>query len=883
MRIFLDWPVTAVTSAMLVAAALPACGDNERLHPGTTQPPPDDPLHVASPEWQDQIIYFVMTDRFSDGDPSNNNQGAGEYDPGDGAKYSGGDLRGIEQKIDYIKGLGATAVWITPPIENQWWDPLVNYGGYHGYWASNFMQVDKHVGSLADYQQLSRALHQSGMYLIQDVVVNHAGNFFSYRGGYDAADPAKFVTINTKAIPGAAPTQPPFDQNDPRNPSHVSAGIYHWTPAISDFQSPVQEKTYQLADLDDLNTQNPVVRDALRRSYAYWIQEVGVDAFRIDTAFYVEPEFFKDFMYSTDANNPGMIAAAKSTGRDSFLAFGEGFTADRAYDDRNAKKIESYATDPATGADILPGMLNFPLYATAGEVFALGRPTAELGYRIADQMTTHKRPHLMPTFLDNHDVNRYLTVGSEPALEQNLLLMMTLPGIPVIYYGTEQGYKEQRGAMFKTGYKSGDADHFDTSAPLYQYIAQIAALRKDHKVFSRGTPTVLKDNSAAAGVLAYRMAWQGEAAIVVFNTADSETLLDNLATGLPGLTVLKSVFAMTGAGQPVTVDLHGSFSMKLAPRSAYVWLATSERGVVTPPTATLTMTALDGAKQTGDFTVGGTATGVGQFKLVIDGDVSNAKLVTPAGDGSWSATVDTSSMIDADVRHSAVVWSEGLAVLSNSGTFFVDRPFVKLAEVSDPPGDDAGPAGAYKYPTNDTWGTNRQLDLRNVAVFGAGGAMRIDVQINKVTTVWNPLNGFDHVAFTIFIEVPGRPGGVTVMPQQNATLPGGMTWHYRLRAHGWSNAYFSSAGASATSEGTNKSPAAGLRVNAATNTVSFILPDASLDKLTSLSGVKVYVTTWDYDGGYRRLVPAAQEYEFWGGDGAVDPLVMDDTAVITLP
>lgn len=884
MRIFLDWPVTAVTSAMLVAAVLPACGDNERLHPGTTEPPPpDDPLHVASPEWQDQIIYFVMTDRFSDGDPSNNNQGAAEYDPGDGAKYSGGDLRGIEQKIDYIKGLGATAVWITPPIENQWWDPLVNYGGYHGYWASNFMQLDKHVGSLADYQQLSRALHKSGMYLIQDIVLNHVGNFFSYRGGYDAADPAKFVTLNTESKPVAAPTQAPFDQNDPRNPSHVSAGIYHWTPAISDFQSPVQEKTYQLADLDDLNTSNPVVRDALRKSYAYWIKEVGVDAFRIDTAFYVEPEFLKDFMYSTDANNPGMIAAASSTGRDSFLAFGEGFTADRAFDDSNAKKIESYMTDPSTGADILPGMLNFPLYATAGEVFALGRPTAELGYRIANSMTTYKRPHLMPTFLDNHDVDRFLAVGSEQALKQNLLLMMTLPGIPVIYYGTEQGYKEQRGAMFKTGYKAGDADHFDTSTPLYQYIAQITALRKDHKVFSRGTPAVLKDNSAAAGVLAYRMAWQGETAIVVFNTADTETLLDNLATGLTGLTVLKPVFAMTGAGQPVTVDLHGSFSMKLAPRSAYVWLATSERGVVTDPTGTLTMTALDGAKQTGDFTVGGTATGVGPFKLVIDGDVPNARLVTPAGDGSWSATVDTSSMIDADVRHSAVGWSEAVGVLSNSGTFFVDRPFVKLAEVSDPVGDDAGPTGVYKYPTNDTWGTNRQLDLRNVAVFGAGGAMRIDVQINKVTTVWNPLNGFDHVAFTIFIEVPGRPGGVTVMPQQNATLPGGMTWHYRLRAHGWSNAYFSSAGASATSEGTNKSPAAGLRVNAATNTVSFILPDASLDKLTSLSGVKVYVTTWDYDGGYRPLVPTAQEYEFWGGNGAVDPLVMDDTAVITLP
>lgn len=884
MRIFVDWPVAAATAATFVITVLPSCGDNDQLLPGTTEPPPTDgSLHVTSPEWQDQVIYFVMTDRFNDGDPSNNDQGAGEYDPSDGARYSGGDLPGIEQKIDYIRGLGATAVWITPPVENQWWDPLVNYGGYHGYWASNFMRVDKHVGSLADYQRLSRKLHQSGMYLIQDVIVNHVGNFFSYAGGYDAADPAKFVTLNTQARPVAAPTQPPFDQNDPRNPSHVSAEIFHWTPTISDFQNEVQEKTYQLADLDDLNTSNSIVRDALRRSYAYWIREVGVDAFRVDTAFYVEPDFLKDFMYSTDASNPGMVAAAKATGRDNFLAFGEGFTADLPYQDQNTKKIDSYMTDPATGADILPGMLNFPLYATAGGVFAQGRPTAELGHRIRNFVTTHKRPHLMPTFLDNHDLDRFLAVGSEQALKQSLLLMMTLPGIPVIYYGTEQGFKAQRGAMFKAGYESENTDHFDTGAPLYQYIAQIAALRKDHKVLSRGTPTVLKDNAAAAGVLAYRMDWQGEAAVVVFNTADRETLLDNLATGLPGLTVLSPVFAMGGAGQQVTVNEHGVLSMKLAPRSAVVWLATSERGVAAESAATLTMTALEDAKESGDFTISGTATGVAQLALVVDGDVANAQPVTPTGAGTWSATVDTSTMIDPAVRHSVVAWSEELGVLSSGGTFFVDRPFVKLTEVGDPPGDDAGPTGSYHYPTNGTWGSNRQLDLRNVAVFGAGGAMRIDVQTNKVTTVWNPLNGFDHVAFTIFIEVPGRTGGVAVMPQQNATLPGGMQWHYRLRAHGWSNALFSSDGASATSEGTSKSPAAGLQVDTASNTVSFILTDASLGRLTSLSGVKIYVTTWDYDGGYRPLVPTMQEYAFWGGDGAVDPLVMDEVAVITLP
>ena len=120
------------------------------------------------------------------------------------------------------------------------------------------------------------------------------------------------------------------------------------------------------------------------------------------------------------------------------------------------------------------------------------------------------------------------------------------------------------------------------------------------------------------------------------------------------------------------------------------------------------------------------------------------------------------------------------------------------------------------------------------------------------------------------------------MPQQNASLPDGMSWNYRIRAHGWSNALFSSSGDSATNEGTAVSPAASIQVDKTTNTVSFILTDASLGKPASLSGAKIYVTTWDYDGGYRGLSPTTQQWAFWGG-AATDPLILDATQVITLP
>ena len=276
-------------------------------------------LHVPSPEWQDQIIYLLMIDRFADGEPGNNDQGVQVYDPSKESHYSGGDLNGVVDKLDYIQNLGVTAVWTTPHVANQWWDPLVNYSGYHGYWARDFKSVDEHYGTLADYQTLSSELHHKGMYLIQDVVVNHTGNFFTYQGEYDASDVSKNFVLNEQSLPGSAPSQYPFNLNDVNNPEHRDAAIYNWTPNIQNFSLKKQETTYQTADLDDINTQNPVVRKALKDSFGYWIKEAGVDAVRIDTAKYVEKEFYEDFLHAPD----GLNAVAKSTGRDNFLSFGE--------------------------------------------------------------------------------------------------------------------------------------------------------------------------------------------------------------------------------------------------------------------------------------------------------------------------------------------------------------------------------------------------------------------------------------------------------------------------------------------------------------------------------------------------------------------------------
>jgi hypothetical protein len=303
-------------------------------------------LHVPSPDWREQVIYFVFTDRFADGDPANNDQGAGEYDPTTTAKYSGGDLQGIIDQLDYIQGLGATAVWITPPVANMWWDPLNQFGGFHGYWARDFTQVDEHQGTIETYQALSAALHERGMFLIQDIVANHVGNYFTWQGAYDPEHPEVNFVRNVDAKPTDKPVQPPFDRNDLTDAGDRDAGIYHWTPAIADYTDPVQEKTWQTSDLDDLATENPVVRKALRESYGKWIREVGVDGFRIDTAKFVEQDFWNDFLHSEDAEAPGMHAVAEATGRDDFFAFGEIFQTSEPMDDAGDRIVTSYLGTP---------------------------------------------------------------------------------------------------------------------------------------------------------------------------------------------------------------------------------------------------------------------------------------------------------------------------------------------------------------------------------------------------------------------------------------------------------------------------------------------------------------------------------------------------------
>jgi len=833
-------------------------------------------------DWRDQVIYFLMIDRFDDGNPANNDQGAGEFDPTDRRKFSGGDLAGVGRRLDYILGLGATALWITPPVANQWWDPRVGYGGYHGYWARDFKSIDAHFGTLDDYVALGHATDAAGLALVQDIVVNHVGNYFGYPETFEAARPERGFLRWADSSGQMAPSQSPFDLNDVRNAAHRKAGIYHWTPRIKAHDDLHQEHHWQLADLDDLNTENKVVRRALRDSYGYWMRTVGVDAFRVDTAYYVPPDYFRDFLFARDSKAPGITRLARKLGKPEFHVFGEGFGIDRPFDDAAARRIDGYMRD-TRGRDLLPGMLNFPLYGSLKDVFAGGQGTDVLAHRITSMMAVHKDPWRMPTFVDNHDVDRFLAGGSEAGLRQALLALFTLPGIPTIYYGTEQGFDEPRESMFAGGYGAKGGSRFDVDAPLYRFIAVLSAMRRELASLRRGTPKVLA-SSASAGALAYVMGEGKNQVLVLMNSADTERLLV-IESGLPEGSSWTSRFTIDGLSQSTVVDAAGRMTVVLPPRGGWVLLKDAAESK-SPTDGTCADLRIEEIARTraGDLVVKGRAPPQQDSFLVLNGDLDRAKKVVVDAHGTFRAHLRTDSLIDAGRAHDLRLFRPHERCAGDAQSVIVERQWTEVAKVDDPAGDDRGRSGQLRYP--DAVGeTNRPGDLRALTVHRTGNSLRLTITLANIVQTWNPANGFDHVALTLFIESPDeRANTSAIMPMQRASLPDGMRWSRRWRAHGWSNALFASDGAETNHEGRTLDGGARIVVDRAAGVIRVDLPADTLDLPESLTGTRVYLNTWDYDAGYRGLTTDGHGFTFAGGIGSVDePLLLDELGPIRLP
>jgi alpha-amylase len=495
--------------------------------------------------WRTQSLYQVITDRFYDGNPTNDNA-EGNYAPGNPRGVHGGDFAGLEQKLDYIKALGATAIWISPIVLNT-------RGQFHGYSAWDFYQVAPHWGSLSDLQRLVRAAHARGLLVIDDIVVNHAGDLvrsggtnFNYPDGY-----ALSYRNSSKTYPA------PFNLTPP-NPSLTN--LFHNYGKIQDFNDRTQAVLGWLSGLNDFRTETPYVRTNMAAIYEYWIDQIGFDGFRVDTALEVEMGFWRSFC-------PAIHAYAAARGNTNFFIFGEAF-------DASESLVGSYTGTEGGGPFKFDSVLDYPLYFAIKSVFGTASGATSLIENHYHAVAANYDPAAqmrLVTFLDNHDNPRFLSV-SEANQDTNSLrlalgFLYTARGIPCLYYGTEQGFNgttdpNDREDMFAGQFKDGPGgavgrlsspgvDDFDMTHPLFRWVAQLNNFRRLYPALTLGSHVSRASHATGPGLLAYSRVLNTQEVFVVLNTAGSSQTLPAQTLTYPAGAVLVNLL---NSHETITLD-----------------------------------------------------------------------------------------------------------------------------------------------------------------------------------------------------------------------------------------------------------------------------------------------------------------------------------------
>lgn len=512
--------------------------------------------------WQSQSIYQIITDRFYDGDPSNDNAD-GNYDPSGhrGTSVHGGDFKGIEDKLDYIKSLGATAIWISPVVLNA-------HGEFHGYAGRDFYKVDPHWGTLADLRRLVRAAHKRRILVIDDIVVNHGGNLIdSGDPGYPAFKyPPDGYHLRYRNPARQYPA--PFNLSK-KNPSLTN--LFHNNGWIQDFDDPTQVVLGELGGLDDFRTESPYVRTQMIKIYEYWIRKAGFDSFRIDTVRHVEMGFWREWC-------PAIRAFAAAHGKPNFFMFGEvPYPSDA--------KIGSYTGTMGGGPFKLDSVLDYTLYFKINPVFAQAtaspREIAQHYNAIAANYDPAAQGQLV-TFLDNHDQPRFLSVpGATIArLKVALVFLYTSRGIPCLYYGTEQGFNGgkdpwDREDMFAGQFEFGPSrgDNFNMTHPLFRFVAMLNNFRRLYPAFQTGDQSNLWSDAGGPGLFAYARRLARQQALVVFNTANNNKTLRACPTIYPAGTKLVNLLdqnesmTLTANGQTPPLIVPGTSAKIFLPES----------------------------------------------------------------------------------------------------------------------------------------------------------------------------------------------------------------------------------------------------------------------------------------------------------------------------
>lgn len=418
------------------------------------------------------LIYLIMPDRFSNGDPSNDqfdNLHDNISDRKDVLKRHGGDLKGIQNHIAYMKELGVTSLWMTPVIENNM--PLNKeaagmMSGYHGYWFTDHYKVDPRLGGNNSYKELSDSLHANGMKLIQDAVYNHIGSHH-----WMAQDPPSPDWVNR------------WDKY---------TGSNHRDEALFGRYASEKDKKQMLdgwfvPHLPDVNQRNPFVANFLIQHAIWSTEEFGVDGWRVDTYKYCDEPFLNRINDALLREYPKLTI------------FGEAWTntvTGSAYFTRNNMDVPFRHN--AEGVTDFP--LNSAIMAALNQPFGWTEGVNKL-YMTLAQDILYQEPKNNCIFLDNHDMDRFLSVVNEDMnrYKQGIALLLTLRGIPQLYYGTEilmKNYKNPSDAMVRLDFPGGfpgDAENkfvpqgrTAAEQQAFDYVKTIAQYRKKSSAITTG-------------------------------------------------------------------------------------------------------------------------------------------------------------------------------------------------------------------------------------------------------------------------------------------------------------------------------------------------------------------------------------------------------------
>ena len=509
----MNWNAVSVAASV----ALFAGGCASVIDVDETAPPVDDYFGTLEP-FASEAVYFVVTDRFVDGDPGNNypNQGGvalGTFDRpirlADSAPanigYLGGDFKGVLDNAGYIANMGFTAIWLTPIVDNP--DEAFtggtapgeggsnDYGktGYHGYWGVNFFALDEHLPSAdLDYADLTRRLHdEHGIKTVLDIVCNHGSPSFSmpqdqpkYGEIYDAA--GELVADHENLYP---------DKLDADNPLHA-----------------FYRKERDLAELSDMDYDNPDVLDYFVAAHSKWIAQ-GASAIRIDTIKHMPHEFWKAFSDRIRAEHPDLFMFAEAWSFD--------------------PELLAQFTYPENGGI---SVLDFPGREAMVSVFGEqdGSYRNLLDY-LQLQSGIYQSPYELMTFYDNHDMTR-IDADQNGFIDANNWLF-TSRGIPVVYYGSEVGFRA--GA----DQHAGNRDYFGQenverakSHPIHAALSRIAAIRKNSIALQRGLQFNLDfSQNTAAFYRVYQKGGLNQTALVLLNKGDATATFEvtnGLSNGL---------------------------------------------------------------------------------------------------------------------------------------------------------------------------------------------------------------------------------------------------------------------------------------------------------------------------------------------------------------